>query len=273
MSVTFSNNLRLSAIASGTEEGQWGEITNHNIDLISDSFGYGEKAISDDAANTITLADAWNPGGIPPEVSDTARSFYLKITGTLSQLSTITMGPNTSSRVLLIQNGTSGGFDIVISQGSGSNVTITNGETKMVYMDGTGATANVVDAMSLIKALSAQQPDHIYSAAPAAVNSGGATLSIDWDNGNMVRINNTGNPASQITVSNPADGGNYALIIKAGTGATANWVSPTLYWPATFKWRNNAPPTLPTTVGLSAVVTLIYDGTNYLASYTLSHPA
>lgn len=266
MGTTFNNDLRLTEIVSGTEEGNWGNLTNTNMQLLGEAFGYGEEQITDGATATITLQDG---------AADAARSFYLKITSDVSmtQICTITIGPNSSSRVMFIENGTTAGFDIVISQGSGSNVTIPNGEAKMVYMDGVGAGAAVVDAMAAIKVLSTRQPDHIYSAAPAAVNSGGATLSIDWDNGNMVRINNTGNPASQITVSNPEDGGNYALIIKAGAGATANWVSPTLYWPSTFKWRNNAPPTLPTTVGLSAVVTLIYDGTNYLASYTLSHPA
>ena len=48
----------------------------------------------------------------------------LKYTGTLDSTCTITITPNTIKRVQYIHNGTSGNQDIVISQGSGANVTI-----------------------------------------------------------------------------------------------------------------------------------------------------
>jgi hypothetical protein len=262
MATTFNNDLRLTEIVTGTEEGNWGTLTNTNMVLLGEAFGYGEEAISDAATAAITIADG---------AADAARSLYLKITGSLSQACTITMGPNTSSRVMIIENGTSDGgggpWDIIISQGSGSTVTIPNGESKMIYMDGIGATSSVVDAMAAIKVLATRQPDHVYSAAPATIADSAVPLTIDWNSGNMVRIDNTGDPIS-ITPSNPVAGGNYAIIIKA-TGTAANWTT----WPVSFKWRNNTAPTLPTTLNESSVIVLIYDGSNYLASYTLDHPA
>ena len=48
----------------------------------------------------------------------------------------------------MIENATSGSQDIVISQGSGANVTIPNGEVKVVYSDGAGSGAAVVDAFT-----------------------------------------------------------------------------------------------------------------------------
>jgi hypothetical protein len=49
---------------------------------------------------------------------------------------------------MLIENATTGSQSIAISQGSGGNVTIASGQTKMVYLDGAGATAAVVDALA-----------------------------------------------------------------------------------------------------------------------------
>lgn len=265
MATTFVNNLRLTEILSGTEEGNWGTLTNTNMQLLGEAFGYGEEAIVDGATATITIANG---------AADDARSLYLKITGSLTQICTITMGPDTSSRVMFIENGTSDGgggpWDIVISQGSGSNVTIPNGEAKMVYMDGLGAGAAVVDAMAAIKVLSTRQPDHVYAATVTGLTASGGNVDIDWSQGNIVRITNDA-AATFNAPTNPADGGNYLIIVETTTGAQASWT-----WPASFKWRNNSAPTLTTsTGGEKDVITLIYDATDsvYLGSYTLSHPA
>ena len=58
------------------------------------------------------------------------------------------MAPNTVSRIQIIENATSGSQVITISQGSGANVNIPNGETRMVYLDGAGSGAAVVDALA-----------------------------------------------------------------------------------------------------------------------------
>jgi trimeric autotransporter adhesin len=66
----------------------------------------------------------------------------------LTATRTCTIAPNTVSRVMFIENATSGSQSIAISQGSGASVTILTGKTAVVYLDGAGATAAVVDAMS-----------------------------------------------------------------------------------------------------------------------------
>jgi len=98
-------------------------------------------------------------------------------------------------------------------------------------------------------------------------NSSGATIALDWDNGNMATITNNGTPTSISTPTNPVTGGNYALLIKSVSNATATWT-----WPTSFKWRQDTAPTLAIDENDSNVVTLLYDGTNYLASYTTGHP-
>ena len=71
---------------------------------------------------------------------------YLKYTGSLSSACTITLGPNTVSKVWIIENATSGSQNIIIKQGSGTTVTIAADAVKVVYSDGAGSGASVVDA-------------------------------------------------------------------------------------------------------------------------------
>ena len=51
---------------------------------------------------------------------------------------------------MFIENATTGSQSIAISQGSGANVTIATGKTAVVYLDGAGSGAAVVDAMALV---------------------------------------------------------------------------------------------------------------------------
>jgi hypothetical protein len=144
---TYVNNLRLKEIATGDESGTWGTSTNTNLELIGDALGYNtQDGFATDADATTTVADG---------AADPARALYFKVTSsaTLTATRTLTIGPNTVSRVMWIENATTGSQSINISQGSGANVTIASGKTKVVYLDGAGATAAVVDALALIEGI------------------------------------------------------------------------------------------------------------------------
>ena len=135
---TYVNNLRLKEIATGDESGTWGTSTNTNLELIGEALGFGTEAITTNAdTHTTTIADG---------SADEGRAMFIKYTGTLDSACTITIGPNTLKRVHMIENATSGSQNIIISQGSGANVTIGPGDTKVVYLDGAGSGAAVVDA-------------------------------------------------------------------------------------------------------------------------------
>jgi hypothetical protein len=77
--------------------------------------------------------------------SDQARSFYLKCTGG-GQACTVTLAPNTVSKVWLIENATSA--TLTFSQGSGANVAVAAGEVKMIATDGQGSGAVVYDLLT-----------------------------------------------------------------------------------------------------------------------------
>ena len=139
---TYINDLRLKEISTGDESGTWGTSTNTNLELIGEALGYAtQQVFGSDADATTTVADG---------ASDPARAMYFKITsaGSLTATRTCTIAPNTVSRVMFIENATSGSQSIAISQGSGANVTIATGKTAVVYLDGAGAGAAVVDAMA-----------------------------------------------------------------------------------------------------------------------------
>ena len=142
MASTYVNDLRLEEMATGDQSGTWGDTTNTNLELIAEAFSYGTQAsFSSDADATTTIADG---------ASDPARSLYLKVTSgaSLTATRTLTIAPNTVSKVWIIENATSGSQSINISQGSGANVTIPNGDVKVIYTDGAGAGAAVVDAFT-----------------------------------------------------------------------------------------------------------------------------
>lgn len=137
---TYVNNLRLTELATGEGSGTWGTTTNTNLELLGEALGYNTQAsFSSDADVTTTVADG---------ATDPARAFYFKVTSgtSLSTTRTLTIAPNNVSRVMYIENATSGSQSINISQGSGGNVTIANGEAAIVYLDGAGSGAAVVDA-------------------------------------------------------------------------------------------------------------------------------
>ena len=133
---TYSNDLRLKEITTGDEDGTWGTSTNTNLSLIADAFSLGTKQMAANADETFTMPDA---------TADGTRSLYLKITSAVSLTATrtVTLAPNTVSKVWIIENATTGSQSITISQGSGATVTIATGTKAMVVTDGAGAGAAV----------------------------------------------------------------------------------------------------------------------------------
>jgi len=136
---TYANDLRLKEIATGDESGTWGTSTNANLALIADAFSLGTKQMAANADETFTMPDA---------TADGVRSLYLKITSAVSLTATrtVTLAPNTVSKVWIIENATTGSQSIAISQGSGANVTIPSGSKVMIVTNGAGAGAAVFDA-------------------------------------------------------------------------------------------------------------------------------
>jgi|5_EtaG_2_1085323.scaffolds.fasta_scaffold05149_3 hypothetical protein len=170
---TYVNDLRLKEIATGDESGTWGTSTNTNLELIAEAFSFGTEAITTNAdTHTTTIADG---------STDPGRSIYLKYTGTLDSACTITIGPNTVSKLWFIENGTSGSQNIIISQGSGANVTIPAGDTKAVYSDGAGSGAAIVDAFASLNVVDLKVEDDLTITDNLTFSSDSAVITFGAD--------------------------------------------------------------------------------------------
>ena len=77
----------------------------------------------------------------------------IKFTGALDSNCTVTIAPNTAPAYFIMNNGTtdsgsSGPYSLIFTQGSGANITVENGKSAVIYCDGAGSGAAVVDAVS-----------------------------------------------------------------------------------------------------------------------------
>ena len=135
--------------------------------MIGEALGFGTEGITTNAdTHTTTVADG---------SSDAGRAMYLKYTGTLDSACTITIAPNTMKRMQFIENGTSGSQNIIISQGSGANITIPPGDVKAVYLDGAGSGAAVVDAFASLSVVDLKVQDDLTVTDDASVGGDLAT--------------------------------------------------------------------------------------------------
>ncbi len=175
---TYVNDLRLKEIGTGESSGTWGTETNTNLELIGEALGFGTEAITTNAdTHTTTVADG---------STDPGRAMYIKYTGTLDSACTITIAPNTMSRMHFIENGTSGSQNIIISQGTGANVTIPAGDVKAVYLDGAGSGAAVADAFASLNVVDLKVEDDLTVTDDLIVNG-------DIDLEGSIDVNGTAN--------------------------------------------------------------------------------
>jgi hypothetical protein len=216
---TFVNNLRLTEITTGDESGTWGTTTNSNWDFATDAFGYGVKNMAGDSDQTFTMADG---------TVDTLRSMYLKITSTVTPLTatrTLTIAPNTVSKVWIIENATSGSQSIIIKQGSGANVTVATGTKVMLYSDGLGSGAAVISAnpsaasSGTVTSVAASVPS-IFSISGSPITTSG-TLAMTYS-GTALPAANGGTGVANNAASTLAISGAYAttLTVTGTTGVT-----------------------------------------------------
>ena len=95
------------------------------------------------------------------------------------------------------------------------------------------------------------------------VASSGSSQTINFEDANVHRIVLTAN--CNFTFNNPIAGFSYLLIlVQDGSG------SKTVTWP-TIRWRGGTPPTLSAGANAIDLVSIIWDGTNYYGTASLSY--
>ena len=134
MASTYTTNTGIELIANGEQSGTWGNTTNTNLQIIDRlTNGVGTITLSG-TTHTLTTTDG--------SLSD-GQYRVLLLAGSPSGTNTITVSPNDQTKLFFVKNGS--GQSAVFSQGSGANVTIPNGESAIIYCDGAGSGAAVVN--------------------------------------------------------------------------------------------------------------------------------
>ena len=150
MPSSYSTSFSLEKIATGEQSGTWGTTSNHNWDIVDRLTAYAAVALSG-TTHTLTVREASPESGTENLQDGMYR--VIKFTGALGAANTVTIAPNTTKAFFIIINattdsGSSGPYSVILSQGSGANVTIANGKSSVVYCDGAGAGAAVTDALN-----------------------------------------------------------------------------------------------------------------------------
>ena len=150
MASSYTTSFGIEEMGSGDQSGAWGTTTNYNWDIIDRIAAYSAVAISG-TTHTLTVREASPDSG----TSNVQAGMYrvIKFTGALGANNTVTIAPNTTAAYFVIINattdsGSSGPYSVVLTQGSGDNVTVPNGSSAIIYCDGAGAGAAVVDALA-----------------------------------------------------------------------------------------------------------------------------
>ena len=150
MASSYTTSFGIEKIGSGEQSGAWGDTTNHNLDILDRIASYKAVGLSG-TTHTLTVREA-SPGSGTENLQD-GMYRVIKFTGALGANNTVTVAPNTTSAFFIIINattdsGSSGPYSVILTQGSGANITVANGKSAVVYMDGAGSGAAVVNALS-----------------------------------------------------------------------------------------------------------------------------
>ena len=134
MASTYTVNTGIELIDNGEQSGTWGTTTNVNLEIIYLlTNGVGAITLSG-TTHTLTTSDGTLSDG---------QFKVLVFGGSPSGTNTVTISPNDQDKQYFILN--SSGQSVVLTQGSGGNVTIANGKSAIVFADGGGAGAAVTD--------------------------------------------------------------------------------------------------------------------------------
>lgn len=138
MPSTYSPSLRIELIASGEQANTWGNTTNVNLGTLIEQAITGYMAV-DVTAYGGTSYTLLSLNG----AADEARNMILEFTGTPS--GAVTVFPPTVEKLYVVKNSTA--QSLLIEPSGHTGVTLTAGQTQVVYCDGTNiysALANVV---------------------------------------------------------------------------------------------------------------------------------
>ena len=162
---TDANGVKL--ITTGDEAGTWGSSTNVNLQILDRAAnGFESIALS---STTYTLALSAQPSS-----AENGHYKAIKFTGSPGCTCTVTLDQNDKARVYMILNSTNAA--LIITQGSGGNVTIEVGKGSIVLADGAGSGAAVTDFTAAVQNVTDLSSP--FNVGATSVTTSGAELNL-----------------------------------------------------------------------------------------------
>lgn len=121
-------------IGPGEQSGSWNVTTNTNLQILDRMVSQAVEISLSGTTHTLTLSDG---------VLSDGQYAVLVFGGSPSGTNTVTISPNDARRTYFVKNDS--GETVVLTQGSGANVSVDTGKGAIVYCDGAGSNAEVVD--------------------------------------------------------------------------------------------------------------------------------
>jgi len=131
---TYTSTNGVKLISTGDEAGTWGDSTNVNLQIL-------DRAANGFASIALTGTSYTLPVAAQPSAAQDGHYKAIKFTGSPGGTCTVTLEQNTRARMYMLVNSTN--QTVVVTQGSGSNVTIAAGDSAIVLADGAGSGAAV----------------------------------------------------------------------------------------------------------------------------------
>jgi Chaperone of endosialidase len=157
MASTYSDRLRIQLIGNGEQSGTWGNTTNTNLGVLVEEAIAGVVSIAmSDANYTLSVANG---------ATDESRQAVLVVSGSLSTMRDVICPAE--EKIYVIKNGTSGAQSIRLKTSGGSGVIVPNGQTTILYCDGT----NVLPAVDTLPGNSLINDTLLVSGATSIDNS------------------------------------------------------------------------------------------------------
>ena len=237
MASTFTTNYGIEKITTREQSGTWGTTTNYNVSILDRIASYAAVALSDASTATLTVRAASPTDGADNVQNGMYR--VIKFTGTLSQHCTVTVAPATTTAYFMIQNATSGGYNVVMAQGSAAQtVTVASAKAQILYCDGSDEVISVSDLLDLEtfdnisisgNTISSTNSNGDINLAPNGTGDvvldtdlikvgGGSEVGVVTSNGayDLTLETNSGTNSSKITITDAANGD--VSVIPNGTG-------------------------------------------------------
>lgn len=145
---SYTSANAIKKIDTGAEAGTWGASTNNNLDILDrSSNGYLNSLNVDGLSGAGTSGDPYVLPMSSSAVLSTGHYKVIRLTssGALSADTYLQLEQNTQARMYMFVNATTGSQNVLVTQGSGANVTIPATRSAIVLADGAGAGAAVLD--------------------------------------------------------------------------------------------------------------------------------